>query len=305
MVTQTHVAPARHSALPLVAWITLLVASLLPNILTYELTGTIPNWLVWAKPAAVAALIGTTLVWKQVRPLRNFFLILLALYGAEQLPVVLETTTSWRAWFGGTDASFARSMAGTQLGRLLVSLAMIVALLVLGYRRADFFLTKGQLDAPIEPVRWLGFPKPEPWTRFGAMWSGFIALGLLAFLLAFGHPSWATFVVAAPLLPAVALFAAMNAFSEEMTYRAPLLAGLEPVLGARQAVSIAALFFGIGHYFGVPYGIIGVAMASFLGWLLGKAMVETRGFFWAWSIHFVQDILIFAFMAAGSIRPGG
>lgn len=34
-------------------------------------------------------------------------------------------------------------------------------------------------------------------------------------------------------------------------------------------------------------------------------MLETRGFFWAWFTHFVQDVLIFSFMAAGSITPGG
>jgi len=38
---------------------------------------------------------------------------------------------------------------------------------------------------------------------------------------------------------------------------------------------------------------------------LGKAMLETRGFTWAWFIHFIQDVLIFSFMAAGSISPGG
>jgi hypothetical protein len=34
-------------------------------------------------------------------------------------------------------------------------------------------------------------------------------------------------------------------------------------------------------------------------------MLETRGLFWAWLIHFVQDVLIFAFLAIGSIVPGG
>jgi hypothetical protein len=46
-------------------------------------------------------------------------------------------------------------------------------------------------------------------------------------------------------------------------------------------------------------------MAGFLGWFLGKSMLETRGLFWAWFIHFWQDVLIFAFLAIGSIRPGG
>jgi hypothetical protein len=36
----------------------------------------------------------------------------------------------------------------------------------------------------------------------------------------------------------------------------------------------------------VPNGVIGVVMATCLGWLLGKAMLETRGFFWAWFITF-------------------
>jgi len=42
-----------------------------------------------------------------------------------------------------------------------------------------------------------------------------------------------------------------------------------------------------------------------LGWFLGKSMLETRGLFWAWLIHLVQDVLIFAFLAIGSVTPGG
>jgi len=107
------------------------------------------------------------------------------------------------------------------------------------------------------------------------------------------------------MLPMILLLAAMNAFNEEMTYRASMLATLEPAIGPQHALWNAAVFFGIGHYFGVPYGIVGVIMATFLGWLLGKAMLETRGFFWSWFIHFLQDVLVFSFMAAGSITPGG
>ena len=35
-------------------------------------------------------------------------------------------------------------------------------------------------------------------------------------------------------------------------------------------------------------------MAGFLGWLLAKSVAETQGVFWAWFIHFQQDVLIFA-----------
>ena len=34
-------------------------------------------------------------------------------------------------------------------------------------------------------------------------------------------------------------------------------------------------------------------------------MLETRGLTWAWFIHFVQDELVYGFMAIGAITPGG
>lgn len=33
-------------------------------------------------------------------------------------------------------------------------------------------------------------------------------------------------------------------------------------------------------------------MAGILGFVLAKSMYETKGFFWAWTIHFFQDVLI-------------
>nr|WP_223169140.1 CPBP family intramembrane glutamic endopeptidase [Microbacterium sp. MF43] len=99
------------------------------------------------------------------------------------------------------------------------------------------------------------------------------------------------------LVPIVA-FAAMNAFSEEMTYRAPMLATLDPAVGSGHALWQSALFFGVAHYFGTPGGLLGAAASIFMGWLLSKAMLETRGLFWAWFIHFLSDVAIFASMAA-------
>ena len=287
------------------AWVIMISVSLLPNVLLHELADGAPPWLGWAKIGLLGALAAVTFFWDALRPLRHFILILLAIFVSEEVVSRLTGTALWQGWFGGSGAPFTLTMLGIQLGRLIVSLLVIAALLFLGYRRRDFFLVPGQLDAPITPVRWLGFPEPDPWTNFGGQWSLYIGLGTLLFLILGARTSWNDFAQVAPMLPMILLLATMNAFNEEMTYRASLLAGLEPTIGSRPALWIAAIFFGIGHYFGVPYGIIGVVMSSFLGWMLGKAMVETRGFFWAWFIHFVQDVLIFSFMAAGSITPGG
>jgi hypothetical protein len=46
------------------------------------------------------------------------------------------------------------------------------------------------------------------------------------------------------------------------------------------------------HYFGTPGKIPGVLLAGFLGWFLAKSIGETHGFFWAWLIHFLQDVVI-------------
>lgn len=67
-------------------------------------------------------------------------------------------------------------------------------------------------------------------------------------------------------------------------------------VAARIRLWSAAIFGGI-HYFGTPGGPLGMLMAGFLGWLLAKSVVETKGFGWAWLIHFLQDVVIlFAFL---------
>lgn len=68
-------------------------------------------------------------------------------------------------------------------------------------------------------------------------------------------------------------------------------------------MGLTAVFFGLAHYAGgVPLATTPtILMTGFLGWLMGKSMLETRGFFWAWLIHFVNDIPVFAFLAIGSV----
>ncbi len=110
---------------------------------------------------------------------------------------------------------------------------------------------------------------------------------------------------ALPFLPAILLAAALNAFNEEVTYKASILSVLVEPVGSRQALRMVAAYFGIAHFYGIPYGVIGVTLAWFLGWILARSMLETRGLTWAWFIHFVQDVLIFGFLAIGAITAGG
>jgi hypothetical protein len=295
--------PRQRSILLTVAWTVTLLVSTLPTILLNELGPGAPDWLFWVKVAFVAIMLLMTFFWKTIRPLRAYFVVILILFLAEWVLY---------SWFGEADlwksrfnsAVFTSSMLGMQILRLGVALIMVAAMLVIKKRRSEFFLVKGDLGATAEPIP-LVMTRPQPWSKLGLYLALFISLGTLAFLLIASRPSLGILPKAVPFLPAVLLFAVMNSFSEEMSYKASFLSVLHNVVGKDQSLLLMAAFFGIGHYYGVPYGIVGILMAGVLGWLLGKSMLETRGFTWAWFIHFLQDVIIFLFMAIGSVSAGG
>ena len=151
----------------------------------------------------------------------------------------------------------------------------------------------------------LGVKAGEKWNTLGRTFAIYLSLGTLAFLIIAGRPPLSIVGRMLPFLPAVLFAAALNAFNEEITYKASFLAVLEDVVGKQQALWLLAAYFGIWHFYGIPYGIVGVLLAGFLGWFLGKSMLETRGMFWAWFLHFLQDVLIFIFLSIGAITPGG
>jgi hypothetical protein len=289
--------PLSNRTLTAVAWGITLLISTLPDIVFTELTGSVPAWLTNLKLGLLLALALVAFVWRPLRPLRNFFVVMFAFFGLSLLRLRFNfTLPALQNLFGGNV--FDGRMQAEQIGKLAVSLAMIGLLLLLGYKRRDFFLAAGDLRAPIEPVPLLGFPKRDPWPVFGLQWSLYIALGLGVVLYLGMRPAGNTLLQVLPILPSILFYAALNAFNEEITYRSPMLATLEPVGGSKQALWMAACFFGIAHYFGTPGGILGALASLFMGWILGKAMVETRGMFWSWWIHFLSDVVIFTFLTA-------
>jgi membrane protease YdiL (CAAX protease family) len=106
------------------------------------------------------------------------------------------------------------------------------------------------------------------------------------------------------LFPLVVLFAATNAWTEEILSRFVIVAGLFGKIRPGIICWISAVVFGIPHFLGTPNGVFGVVMSGLLGWLLAKSVIETRSLGWALFIHFLQDMVIFgagAMIVAGSI----
>lgn len=285
----------------------MLLTSALPKVVLQEIFGQTVS----ADMQAVMSLgvifiaLLATLTWQPLRRLRPFFVLFVVLVVSQWL--VYNRLDQWLPFYPAwlRNASFNVYMLAEQSLNLIVTLVIIAALFLMRKKRQDFFLVRGDIAAPVGPIRWLGVKQGERWNKFGGWLTFFISLGTLAFLIIAGRPSLDIVIRALPFLPAVLLAAALNAFNEEVTYKASFLSVLESPVGPRQALYMVAAYFGIGHYYGVPYGVVGVLLATFLGWILAKSMQETRGLFWAWFIHFWQDVWIFSFMAIGAIIPGG
>src|SRR6266571_2776167 len=166
----------------------------------------------------------------------------------------------------------------------------LLALAAIGVGRRTLFLTRGDLRAR----RPLPFGLPTvSWALLGPALAVLFAGPLALQLILKAPPDPRLLSRALASLPLALAFAAFNAAQEQFRFRMVLLARLAPVVGAGQALLVTSTLFGIGHWFGHPSGASGVLMAGLAGYVWGRSILDTRGFFWAWLSHGMQDVLIF------------
>lgn len=97
-------------------------------------------------------------------------------------------------------------------------------------------------------------------------------------------------------------FAASNALVEELIFRLSYVSvGASVTRTAWYGLVMGSVVFGVFHYWGVvPNGLLGAAASMFLGYFLAKSIQETKGFFWAFTIHFMLDVVILFFVFNGA-----
>jgi hypothetical protein len=286
---------ARSDGLVVVVfWTAAALASALPQILVGEVTGRAP-WLLAV--AQVAALLG---LWAWVRRPGRFQ----ALDGP--LRWLIAMAAGWHLILGGllgtqAWADWQHTVPWVARGAVVQALIFVPTLLlvVLGPGRlggASLRLRAGDDRARARAgVYTLG--RRPTWRRLGTFWAVGITVGTAtAMWFALGSRLDDVSVLLWSL-PAIAVLAATNTVNEEFGYRNVPLAVLPPLLGPRAALAATGLLFGLAHYYGNPPGASGVALSAFLGVLLAKSMVETGGSTWAWIIHWLQDMVIFSFLA--------
>ena len=294
------VTPRETEGRPLLwaAWgIVLLI--MLPEIVLRGFMQLDTPWIAPTRLALLAALLALGFVWRPLRPLRGFVLILLVVYFVEGwfFGTVVLQSAAYQNLFGG-DPNLA--FLGERLVRIGAVLVMLPVLLVMGLKPREFFLRIGDLRAAALPEKW-GVPrKQETWTGFSLRFVVIIGVLLSAFMIPAMQPTLNNLSVGLVLF--AALCALLNAFAEEFLYRSALLPQVLPVLGKGRSLLLVAVWFGLGHFFGVPFGVTGVILTAFGGWVFAKSMVETEGMFWPVFMHWGSDFTIYLIMLlAGAI----
>jgi hypothetical protein len=254
---------------------------------------------------ALLVLLFTTMIVQPLKPLRRFAFIIVVIffmgYGGGWtwgLIGFVRSAEFWATW--AVQAPKGVFDISLHLLRLTPAAIILSFLLLTGRTRQHFFLVKGDPYAILEKSSLVSTRKPEPWIKIALIFTlVFVSVAVLFMVGAYGV-SGETFASNWPLIPVVLLIAMMNGFNEEFTLRAAPLGELEPVIGKSNSLKTTAAYFGLGHYYGFPSGVIGVILSGFLGWFLGKSMLETKGLYVAWLVHFLTDVPIFMFLVVGA-----
>ena len=159
------------------------------------------------------------------------------------------------------------------------------------------YLRKGNISANIIPEPLLGInPKAnENWFHLGRNFAIIISIVTIIIIYFQSIRENETSIrEILNVMPFSIAFAISNSFVEESITRLGVVVVLKDRLKDKTIPIVSALIFGTVHYWGNPGGFIGVFVAGFLGWILAKSILETKGIFWAWLIHCMQDVIIFS-----------
>jgi membrane protease YdiL (CAAX protease family) len=265
-------------------WALIVVASPTSEIACQVALGSVPGWLIWFRIFVLIVAIAAGARWKSWVMLRPFALADLLQVGCIAGRDIAQNTRLYRVMA-------TRGFGWSEL--FLASVMFVIigpALVWCWHRRDQFFLHMGSLSEPMLPLR----------VRWSVVAPAFAVIAAM-FAWGFAGLSGAVAPNSAAMARVAVMLAAMNAFQEEFIYRNVIAGALRTNFGVGQAVAVSSFIFGIGHWNGLPAGVPGVLMTLALGVVTGTAMVQTKGIFWSWFMHFVPDCVLFYYWGIGSL----
>jgi membrane protease YdiL (CAAX protease family) len=190
------------------------------------------------------------------------------------------------------DNSYINFKINYQLLLLGFAMLSMISSYILDSGSFKSILSLGNISAIGEELKILGIKKGDSWLKTGISLSIVISLvtGVFMFFQLQGQSIDYSQLKAGIVW--ILLFSLTNSFSEEIIYRVGINAPLANLLSPNKIFLISGVLFGIAHFKGMPNGVTGVVLAGLLGYVLSKSVYETNGIFWAWTIHFLQDVII-------------
>ena len=195
-------------------------------------------------------------------------------------------------WF---STNYLNRTMAYQASTLALSLVIVLVTAFQTEFQSLRLLSLTRIDGKVLPEPWIGITKrnKDSWKKLGRNMAIVISIvtAVAIYFQVIQKGVIQTLTLASFL--SIIMFALTNSFVEETTYR-HTFASIVEYHGLSPHISkvLSALIFGGVHYLGTPGKIPGVLLAGFLGWFLSKSIHETKGFFWAWLIHFAQDVII-------------
>jgi len=176
---------------------------------------------------------------------------------------------------------------------LMLGMAMAV-----GMRRSQLYLVKGDLHARSS----MGLFGHRSWRVLIIPLAIVLAAISLSFLLFRLRSQTLTTSAVTSALPILILFPVLNAINEEIRFRNVFLAAGLPLFGPTSILLMTSVFFGLAHFGSflgtsgaggtTASGLVYAGGAALIGWILGRATLDTGGMVAAWIIHGASDLVL-------------
>lgn len=175
---------------------------------------------------------------------------------------------------------------------LFTAFAVLLVSYFLNKENFTSLFSIGNINAPTEKLPLFGIKEGDKWIETGLSLSIIITLVTAVFMYFQLKQYAVNWQLLLQGMGWILLFSLTNSFGEEAIYRIGIVSPLKGLITPATIFLISAVLFGIPHFAGMPSGVVGVVMAGVLGFVLAKSVYETQGIFWAWLIHFLQDVVI-------------
>lgn len=203
--------------------------------------------------------------------------------------------------FSVSKIEFVNFQFNYQFLLLLITIVSLTGTYFLNKGNFMSYFRFGGISSPATVMKLFGIKENDSWLKTGISLTIFISLATTTFMYFQLKSSPVNWSILKTGIFWIVLFSLTNSFGEEIIFRMGIVSPLTGLLQPITIFIISGVLFGIPHLVGMPSGFIGATMAGILGLVLAKSLFETNGFFWAWIIHFLQDVIIIGSLYVMSI----